>query len=199
MRRAPLRTIIFKVLIFLFLFPGLPALWVWYAFFGPGYWAEFKDVKQQLESIPGIEIKHLGYNEDITLEDISAEIYVRDKGIIRLYSLTRDSFKEPKAIGFGAIGNFDIRFVGKHFIDVTNEQGKRESIKHNVSGFAINLIGDGAFAKMFPFEIKNIQGLVNKYDEVEDVISQWPNADNKKYLEDENGNEYNYYTIKIDQ
>ena len=52
---------------------------------------------------------------------------------------------------------------------------------------------------MFPFKIKNIQGLVNKYDEVEDVISQWPNADNKKYLEDENGNEYNYYTIKIDQ
>tara|TARA_B100000900_G_scaffold357676_1_gene328146 strand:- start:204 stop:803 length:600 start_codon:yes stop_codon:yes gene_type:complete len=199
MRRVPLRTIIFKVLIFLFLFPVLPALWVWYAFIGPGYWAEFKDVKQQLESIPGIEIKHLGYNEDITLEDISAEIYVRDKGIIRLYSLTRDSFKEPKAIGFGAIGNFDIRFVGKHFIDVTNEQGKRESIKHDVSGFAINLIGDGAFAKMFPFEIKNIQGLVNKYDEVEDVISQWPNADNKKYLEDENGNEYNYYTIKIDQ
>ena len=68
-----------------------------------------------------------------------------------------------------------------------------------MSGFAINLIGDGAFAKMFPFEIKNIQGLVNKYDEVEDVISQWPNVDNKKYLEDEKGNEYNYYTIKIDQ
>ena len=82
---------------------------------------------------------------------------------------------------------------------MTNEQGKRESIKHDVSGLAINLIGDEAFAKMFPFEIKNIQGLVNKYDEVEDVISQWPNVDNKKYLEDENGNEYNYYTIKIDQ
>ena len=66
MRKAPLRIIIFKVLIFLFLFPGLPVLWVWYAFIGPGYWAEFKDVKQQLESIPGVEIKHLGYNEDIT-------------------------------------------------------------------------------------------------------------------------------------
>ena len=89
--------------------------------------------------------------------------------------------------------------MGKHFIEVTNGQGKRESIKHDVSGFAINLIGDGAFAKMFPFEIKNIQGLVNKYDEVEGVISQWPNVDKKKYLEDENGNEYNYYTIKIDQ
>ena len=89
--------------------------------------------------------------------------------------------------------------MGKHFIEVTNEQGKRESIKHDVSGFAINLIRDGAFAKMFPFKIKNIQGLVKKYDEVEDVISQWPNANNKKYLEDENCNEYNYYTIKIDQ
>ena len=47
---------------------------------GPGYWAEFNDVKNQLESIPGVEIKYLGYNEDITLEDIHARIQVKDKG-----------------------------------------------------------------------------------------------------------------------
>lgn len=197
MRKAHPRTIIFKVLIFLFLFPGLPALWVWYAFIGPGYWAEFKDVKQQLESIQGIEIKHLGYNEDITLEDISAEIYVRDKGIIRLYSLTRDSFKEPKAIGFGAIGNFDIRFVGKHSIEVTNEQGKRESIKSEVVGYAINIIGGGVFSEMFPFDIKNVQGLVKNYDEVLEVISKWPDAEHKKNIKDSKGNEYNYYTVSM--
>ena len=33
-----------KFILFLFLFPGLPLLWAWYTFVGPGYWAEFNDV-----------------------------------------------------------------------------------------------------------------------------------------------------------
>ena len=197
MRKVHPRTIIFKVLIFLFLFPGLPALWVWYAFVGPGYWAEFKDVKQQLESIPGIEIKHLGYNEDITLENISAEIYVRDKGIIRLYSLTRDSFKEPKALGFGAIGNFDVRYTGTQFMEATNEEGEQESVKSEVVGYAINIIDGGVFSEMFPFDIKNVQDLVQYYDEVLEVISKWPDAEHKKNLKDDKGNEYHYYTVSM--
>ena len=89
-----------KFTLFLILFPGLPLLWAWYTFVGPGYWAEFNDVKNQLESIPGVEIKYLGYNEDITLEDIHARIQVKDKGTMTLYSLTRESFKNPKAIFF---------------------------------------------------------------------------------------------------
>ena len=34
-----------KFTLFLILFPGLPLLWAWYTFVGPGYWAEFNDVK----------------------------------------------------------------------------------------------------------------------------------------------------------
>ena len=188
-----------KFTLFLILFPGLPLLWAWYTFVGPGYWAEFKDVKNQLESIPGVEIKYLGYNEDITLEDIHARIQVKDKGTMTLYSLTRESFKNPKAIGLGQIGDFDIRYTGTHWIEVTNEEGKRESIKSNVSGFGINPIGDGGFAKMFPKEINNVQDLVSKYDEVLNVISKWPDVDNKEYFKDNKGNEYNYYKLPLVQ
>jgi|TARA_B110000196_G_C20792930_1_gene496440 hypothetical protein len=51
---------------------------------------------------------------------------------------------------------------------------------------------------MFPSDIKNVQGLVKNYDGVLEVVSEWPDADNKKYLQSETGNEYNYYTVKTE-
>ena len=62
---------------------------------------------------------------------------------------------------------------------------------------AITIIG-GAFSEMFPSDIKNVQGLVKNYDGVLEVVSEWPDADNKKYLQSETGNEYNYYTVKTE-
>lgn len=186
-----------RFLIIVFLFPGLPLFWLWYTFVGPGYWAEYKDIKAELEKIPELEIKELGYNKDITLEDIWAILHVKGKGDLTVYGLTRESFEEPKSLGLGAIGGFDIRFTGKQFMEVTNEEGDRESIKSDVSGYAIKIIG-GAFSEMFPSDIKNVQGLVKNYDRVLEVVSEWPDADNKIYLQSETGNEYNYYTIKTE-
>jgi hypothetical protein len=186
-----------RFLIIVFLFPCLLLFWLWYTFVGPGYWAEYKDIKAELEKIPELEIKELGYNEDVTLEDIWAILHVKGKGDLTVYGLTRESFEEPKSLGLGAIGGFDIRFTGKQFIEVTNEAGDRESIKSDVSGYAITIIG-GAFSEIFPSDIKNVQGLVKNYDGVLEVVSEWPDADNKKYLQGETGNEYNYYTVKTE-
>ena len=184
-----------RFLIFVFLFPGLPLFWLWYTFVGPGYWAEYKDIKAELEKIPELEIKELGYNKDITLEDIWAILHVKGKGDLTVYGLTRESFEEPKSLGLGAIGGFDIRFRGKQFMEVTNEAGDRESIKSDVSGYAITIIG-GAFSEMFPSDIKNVQGLVKNYDVVLEVVSEWPGPEQKKNLKDGKGNEYNYYTLR---
>ncbi|NCG27589.1 MAG: hypothetical protein GWP42_08620 [Verrucomicrobiales bacterium] len=184
-----------RFLIFVFLFPGLPLFWLWYTFVGPGYWAEYKDIKAELEKIPELEIKELGYNEDITLEDIWAIFHVKGKGDLTVYGLTRESFEEPKRLVLGAIGGFDIRFRGKQFMEVTNEAGDRESIKSDVSGYAITIIG-GAFSEMFPSDIKNVQGLVKNYDGVLEVVSEWPGPEQKKNLKDGKGNEYNYYTLR---
>ena len=185
-----------RFLIFVFLFPGLPLFWLWYTFVGPGYWAEYKDIKAELEKIPGLEIKELGYNKDITLEDIWAILHVKGKGDLTVYGLTRKSFEEPKSLGLGAIGGFDIRFTGKQFMEVTNEEGNREFIKSDVDGHAINII-DSVFSEMFPFDIKNVQSLVKNYDAVLEVVSKWPGPEQKKNLKDGKGNEYNYYTLRI--
>ena len=184
-----------RFLIIVFLCPGLPLFWLWYTCVGPGYWAEYKDIKAELEKIPELEIKELGYNEDITLEDIWAIFHVKGKGDLTVYGLTRESFEEPKRLVLGAIGGFDIRFRGKQFMEVTNEAGDRESIKSDVSGYAITIIG-GAFSEMFPSDIKNVQGLVKNYDGVLEVVSEWPGPEQKKNLKDGKGNEYNYYTLR---
>jgi hypothetical protein len=185
-----------RFLIILFLLLGLLLFWLWYTFVGPGYWAEYKDIKEELEKIPELEIKELGYNEDVTLEDIWAILHVKGKGDLTVYGLARESFEEPKSLGLGAIGGFDIRFTGKQFMEVTNEAGDRESIKTDVSGYAIPIIG-GAFSEMFPFDIKNVQGLVKNYDAVLEVVSKWSGPEHKKNLKDGKGNEYNYYTLRI--
>ena len=52
---------------------------------------------------------------------------------------------------------------------------------------------------MFPKEINNVQDLVSKYDEVLNVISKWPDVDNKEYFKDDKGNEYNYYKLPFVQ
>jgi len=188
-----------RFLIIVFLFPCLLLFWLWYTFVGPGYWAEYKDIKAELEKIPELEIKELGYNEDVTLQDIWAILHVKGKGDLTVYGLTRESFKEPTYVALGTIGQYDIRYTGEHFIEVRDgETGKRESIKSQVSGYAVNIIGEGEFARFFPSDLRNIQDLVVCYDEVLEAVSEWPNADNKKYLQSDTENEYNYYTIKTE-
>ena len=79
-----------RFLIIVFLFPVLLLFWLWYTFVGPGYWAEYKDIKAELEKISELEIKELGYNKDITLEDIWAVLHVKGKGDLTVYGLTRE-------------------------------------------------------------------------------------------------------------
>lgn len=35
----------------LVIFVGIPAMWLWYMFAGPGYYAEFNDIKATLEGM----------------------------------------------------------------------------------------------------------------------------------------------------
>lgn len=39
---------------------------------GPGYYAEFNELKANLAAIPGIKITDMGGNRDLTFEDIWA-------------------------------------------------------------------------------------------------------------------------------
>jgi len=164
---------------------------------GPGYFTEFNEIKSKFLEMPIIDIVQMGGNKDVTYEDIWAEINVKGKGKITFYGISRESFKETPKIVLGKIGDYDIRWEGEGDIEVTNsETGNRESIRSKLTGNAINIGKNGEFAQFFNFEIKNIEDVITKYDQILSVVASWPTEAKKKYFRGQNGTDYNFYVSK---
>lgn len=175
---------------------GLPAAWVWYTFAGPGYYAEFNDIKTAFETMPNVEIVEIGGNQDLTYEDIWAKIRVRGTGQVDLYALTRKAFRDSPHIVIGAIGPYDIivegeGYVGAHRIDTG------EPVRSQFYGSAIDIGREGSFARFFPFEVSNVQAVVARYDDIIAIVSQWPTEPSKQHFKDEEGTDCYYYVKEI--
>lgn len=65
------------------------------------YWIKFK-----LSNIETAEVKNIWGDDDITLEEISARIYVKDKGEIVLANLSHDVKKYPQKVIINEIGGY---------------------------------------------------------------------------------------------
>ena len=162
-----------------------------------GYYTEHNDIKSQLLKTPNIDIIQMGGNKDLTYEDIWAEINVKGKGRITVFALSRESFKKTPKIVLGKIGDYDIRWEGEGDIEVTNsETGNRESIRSKLTGNAINIGKNGDFSQFFNFEIKNIEDVITKYDQILSVVASWPTEAKKKYFRGQNGTDYKFYVSK---
>ena len=48
----------------------------------------------------------------------------------------------------------------------------------------------------FNFEIKNIEDVITKYDQILSVVATWPTEAGKKYFRGQNGTDYNVYVSK---
>lgn len=65
------------------------------------YWIKFK-----LSNIETAEVKNIWGDDDITLEEISARIYVKDKGEIVLANLSHDVKKYPLKVIINEVGGY---------------------------------------------------------------------------------------------
>jgi len=173
----------------------IPAAWIWYMFAGPGYYAEFNDIKETLEGLPDVELIRAGGNKDITFEDIEAEIRVKDKGRIAFVGLTRDSFKSAPDIRLYAIGPYEFGYRGKGYIGV-RMTATGEPVRSDFTGFAINIGSEGKFSRFFPFQIRTVQDVIARYDDICSVLASWPAAPERGRFTDEEGTEY-YFSVKI--
>lgn len=178
------------------IFLGIPAVWLWYTFAGPGYYAEFNDIKASFETMPDVDIVEIGGNRDLTYEDIWAHISVRGKGHIHLYSLTRKSFRDGDHVILGAIGPYDINVEGEGYVGAY-KMDTGEPVRSQFYGGAIDVGREGAFANFFPFEISNVQDVIARYDDITAIISQWPAEADKKHFKDEEGTDYYYFVKEI--
>jgi len=82
--------------------------------FTPIPYRDLNDIKYEFGKIPELKIKELGYNEDITLEDIWAILHVKGKGDLTVYGLwtvwdengkkkMESNYKDGKIIGLQVI------------------------------------------------------------------------------------------------
>ena len=172
---------------------SIPALWLWYNLAGPGYFAEFHDIMARFEEMPNVQIIYIGGTHDITYEEISAIISIEDKGEMELYALTRNSFENPAHISLSSICGYEILVEGEGYLGVTNASG--EPVRSKFYGGSIDIGSEGVFADVFPFQIKNVQDAIAKYDDICTVITEWAVDPAENHIQDKNGTNY-YYSAK---
>jgi hypothetical protein len=148
----------------------LSAWWVWYMLAGPGYYAEFNQIKAQLGQMPGVEIVKMGGNTDLTFEDIWAHLKVEGKGEIRLMSLTRDSLTNSSDLHVAQIGPYSFRKEWWGYGAVIDREGK--PVRYQSIGMTLNLGRSGEFSPQGKFfgklraPVRNVADVVQHYDEI---------------------------------
>lgn len=174
----------------------IPAVWLWWIFAGPGYYAEFNYIKNAFQNMPEVEIIRSGGNEDVTFEHIWAHIRIKGKGEMTIFGLTRNSFKNTPHLTLASIGPYNVKIEGNMRIGAT-EITTGKSVRSQFWGSGINIGSEGAFAKFFPFQVKNVQDAIARYDDICAILAEWPVLPDKKHFQDENGNDYYYCVEKI--
>ena len=151
---------------------SLPVIWVWFTFAGPGYYGEFNDIKKSLEDMEGVSLIDAWGHKDVTFEHIGAEIEVAEKGRVRFSELSSSSFTSNPRICLEKIGPYHFIYRGNGYMGVNNIETNEPMISEFM-GSSIDVGKDGWFAGFFSFQIQSVQDVIQRYDEICEVISQW--------------------------
>jgi len=159
---------------------------------GPGYYAELNAVRDQLERMPQIQITELNGVHDLTLEHIWAQIRIEGKGEMKFFGLDRDSFRYTRHLRLCSVGPYLIRVGGEGYVGVV-ESATGKPVRSEFFGGDVDIGPEGEFARMFPFQITNVQTAVAHYDDICRVIGAWPPQSSKRSFRDAKGTDFFYY------
>lgn len=146
------------------------ALFVYFKIF---YVQEMNEIKDNLNKIENVEVIYIGGNEDVTLENISARILIKNKGEIVLHGLSKDSFKYPKKV--------PIEIGGYSFISFFCNGGISSTIDIGVDNEFGNIIGE---------EFNSVEEIVKNYDIIISKIETLKLFPDINHFETENNESY---------
>lgn len=89
------------VFLMLLLYIGLPLIYSLYF-----YDSELKEIERDLNKIENAKVANIWGHEDITLEEISARLKIRNKGEIVLNNLSSDVYNYPHKVYISEIGGY---------------------------------------------------------------------------------------------
>lgn len=141
--------------------------WNWY------YERDLREVRRRLESIPGVVVKSIGGNEDLTLEDIFATVEIAGPRELSLGYVTSKSFE----LG----GGFFVRHIGTMSPRYTSygHQGVYESatgraVRSHAYGSGLPFGSAGEFVELVPVRVARIQDVIQHAELLETTLKQWP-------------------------
>ena len=120
----------------------------------------------------GVSLIDAWGHEDLTFEHIGAEIEVAEKGRVRFSELSSSSFTSNPRICLEKIGPYHFIYRGNGYMGVNNIETNEPMISEFM-GSSIDVGKDGWFAGFFSFQIQSVQDVIQRYDEICEVISQW--------------------------
>lgn len=151
--------------------PGYLLLHQW----GPWRYREYRTIEERFRALPGATRVRTWGNEDVTLEDIGAEVEVAGKGTVSFFNLTEDVFDGAERLQIGQLGPLKVVTCRwGHMGNTLMKTGEPvKSLAHG-SGFAVGRAGE--FSPLFPFPLHTAQDVLARHDDIVEVLRGWPRA-----------------------
>lgn len=135
------------VLIFIIIIIFFSTIYFGYVFY---YNRELRQIKNELNEIENVEVKNIWGHDDLTLEEISARIYIKNRGEIVLNNLSKDVYDYPNRIVISEIGGLSFtRFSCVNSIRI---------------GSSIDVGKNSNLGKLIGKEFKTVKDVVKNYD-----------------------------------
>lgn len=157
----------------LFLIPIL-GFWIHGTFF---YEYEINQIESDLNKIEGVSIIDIWGYEDITLENISARINIKDKGDIELHSLSSDSDDYRKRVVLYEIGGYS--FWTFSCFDY-EDKGFHKGLNN-----IIDISENSEIGKHIGIEFKSIEMVVENYDNILNAVASLKKVPEWNYFKSE--------------
>ena len=147
-------------------------------YFGYGFYynLELRQIKNELNEIENVEVKNIWGQEDLTLEEVSARIYIKNKGEIVLNNLSKDVYDYPNRIVISEIGGLSFT----HFSCV-NSIG---------IGSSIDVGKNSNLGKLIEKEFKTVRDVIENYDLILKTLKNLKQKPELNYFESKNKEEY---------
>lgn len=138
----------------------------------PGYYVEMNEIKGKLNRIQNVSVLDIWGHDDITLEEVTARLSIKDKGEMVLYGLSQDVKDYPDRIPISEIGGLSFVLFRTNSVD-----------------FSLDIGQEGPFSQSFPFVLANEEEVVGRYDDILAVIHSWPSWPKLHHIHPDNGEE----------
>jgi hypothetical protein len=118
------------------------------------YYREMNQIKAELNKMENVEVLNIWGHHDITLEEISARLKIKDKGEIVLHDLNSTDNYYPKRVHISEIGGYSF------------------TVFHCNGGIGSTLdIGtEGSLIHLFKMEFNTVKDVIDNYDLILETV-----------------------------